>query len=259
MRFRGLHFGSCVRWVCAVLGIWGACALAEAPAASGGVHPEAMPPAPPGMAAQKNPAGVEPKGAVPKTPSSTPTVAVPGTSAAVAGHSTPATASASPASPSSSPATVPGEPTSLDRPSPAELKGFSLEGQEAPENEGVGWTLFRTFVVLALVLGLIYLTLNHGLRWLMGIKAPGSPGREPLVKVVERVPLDPKRSLFVVKAAGEYLLVGGGEGPLNLISKLDPAEVSRIEAQRTAPSAPLISPFLQKLLSRKGGSTPPSA
>jgi len=133
-----------------------------------------------------------------------------------------------------------------------------LEGQEPPENEGMGWTLFRTFVVLVLVLGLIYLTLNHGLRWLMGIRAPGA-GREPLVRVVERVPLDPKRSLFVVKAAGEYLLVGGGEGPLNLISKLDPAEVSRIEAARTAPAVPLISPFLQKLLSRKGGSAPPSA
>jgi flagellar protein FliO/FliZ len=150
--------------------------------------------------------------------------------------------------------------SSDDARSPApDLKGLGLEGQDSPDaSEGMGWALIRTVVVLGLVVGLVYLTLNYGLRRMMGLQI-GSAGRQPLVSVVERIPLDPKRSMFVLKAAGEYLLVGGGEGALTLISKLDPAEVARIEGERPVPTSTGISPFLQKLLSRRGGSPPPSA
>jgi flagellar biogenesis protein FliO len=144
----------------------------------------------------------------------------------------------------------------MDKP-PFEDK-YSLDSPEPPEGESVGWALFRSTMVLGAVLALIYLVLNVGLRRMMGLRL-GAGGREPLVQVVERVPLDPKRSMFVIKAAGEYLLVGGGDGALNLISKLDPAEVARLERERVTPATPVISPFLQKLLSRRGGSQPPSA
>ena len=124
------------------------------------------------------------------------------------------------------------------------------------EQESLGWTLFRTLMLLGAVVAAIYLTLNVGLRRLMGLQG-ASLGRQPLVSVVERLTLDPKRSLFVVKAADDYLLVGGGEGGLQLLSKLDPEAVARIREQR--PQAPVVpmSPFLQKLLSRRTG-TPPS-
>ncbi|HZI14672.1 MAG TPA: flagellar biosynthetic protein FliO [Myxococcus sp.] len=129
------------------------------------------------------------------------------------------------------------------------------------EQESLGWTLFRTLMLLGAVVAAIYLTLNVGLRRLMGLQG-ASLGRQPLVSVVERLTLDPKRSLFVVKAADDYLLVGGGEGGLQLLSKLDPEAVARIREQR--PQAPVVpmSPFLQKLLSRRTGgsqSQPPSA
>jgi flagellar biogenesis protein FliO len=77
------------------------------------------------------------------------------------------------------------------------------------------------------------------------------------VSVLERVTLDQKRSLFVVEAAGEILLVGGGDGSLSLISKLDRAEVDKLRA--ASPSQPLqLSPFLQKLLGRKDAPPPPT-
>ena len=128
---------------------------------------------------------------------------------------------------------------------------------QGADDLGYGWVLLRTLVVLGMVLGLIYLTLNLGLRRLMGIKGvPG--GRATVVTLLERVPLDQKRALFVVRAAGEYLLIGGGDGSLSLISKLDPAEVERL--QREKPPSPLaLSPFLQKLLTRRGGPPPPTA
>jgi flagellar protein FliO/FliZ len=124
------------------------------------------------------------------------------------------------------------------------------------EPESMGWTLVRTLLLLAAVVASIYLTLNVGLRRLMGLQ--GVPmGRASVISVLERLPLDQRRTLFVLKAADEYLLVGGGEGGLQLLSKLDTAAVERIRAERPqAPAIPL-SPFLQKLLSRRTGSTPP--
>ncbi|MBI3186077.1 MAG: FliO/MopB family protein [Myxococcales bacterium] len=122
--------------------------------------------------------------------------------------------------------------------------------------ESLGWQLFRTMLVLGIVVVLIYLTMHLGLRRLLGVR--GLPGRASVVSVLERVPLDHKRSLFVVRAAGEYLLVGAGEGPLNFIAKLDAAEVERLQREKPSPGASL-SPFLQKLLTRRGGTPPPRA
>ncbi len=124
------------------------------------------------------------------------------------------------------------------------------------DTESLAGTLFRTLLVLGMVIALVYVSLNYGLRKLMGVRAAGG-GPGGLVRVVERIPLDPKRSLFVVQAAGEYLLVGGAEDGLNLISKLNSEEVSRLMTEQKRDLASQ-SPFLAKLLSRKNP-PPPTA
>ncbi|MBN1208247.1 MAG: flagellar biosynthetic protein FliO [Myxococcaceae bacterium] len=134
---------------------------------------------------------------------------------------------------------------------------FATAPMAPEEPEGLGWTLVRTLLLLLAVLGCIYLTLNVGLRRLMGLQGV-SAGRQSLVTVVERVPLDQRRTLFVLKAADEYLLVGGGETGLQLLSKLDTQAVERIRAERPPANVVPLSPFLQKLLSRRTGSTPRS-
>ncbi|TSC32611.1 flagellar biosynthetic protein FliO [Corallococcus sp. Z5C101001] len=129
--------------------------------------------------------------------------------------------------------------------------------EAAEEQESLVWVVVRTVALLGAVLASIYLTLNVGLRRLMGLQ--GVPvGKASVVSVMERIPLDQRRTLFVLKAADEYLLVGGGEGGVQLVSKLDRDAVERIRAARP-PAAPVsLSPFLQKLLSRRtGGTTPP--
>lgn len=124
----------------------------------------------------------------------------------------------------------------------------------AAEDLNLGWTLARTMLVLAMVIALAWLTLNVGLRRLMGIRPTVGTN---LVSVLERVTLDQKRSLFVVEAAGEILLVGGGDGSLSLISKLDRAEVDKLRAAN--PNQPVqLSPLLQKLLGRKDAPPPPT-
>jgi len=111
------------------------------------------------------------------------------------------------------------------------------------------------FAAMGFVIAAIYITLNFGLRRLMGARSIGSA---QLVSVVERVVLDQKKSIMVLRAAGEYMLVGASEGGINLICKLDAQEVERLEREARV-QTPALSPFLQKLLSRKGGPPPPQA
>ncbi|RKH60369.1 flagellar biosynthetic protein FliO [Corallococcus aberystwythensis] len=131
------------------------------------------------------------------------------------------------------------------------------EPEAAEAQESLAWVVVRTVALLGAVLAAIYLTLNVGLRRLMGLQ--GVPvGKASVVSVMERIPLDQRRTLFVLKAADEYLLVGGGEGGVQLVSKLDRDAVERIRAARPPSSPVSLSPFLQKLLSRRtGGTTPP--
>jgi len=129
---------------------------------------------------------------------------------------------------------------------------------EPPEFDdlNLGWVLLRTMLVLAMVITLAWLTLSVGLRRLLGIRPVAGTN---VVTVLERVPLDQKRALFVVEAAGEVLLIGGADASLNLISKLDRAEVEKMKAARP-PSQPIqLSPLLQKLLGRKDSAPPPPA
>jgi flagellar biogenesis protein FliO len=131
---------------------------------------------------------------------------------------------------------------------------------EPPEGAGgeleLGWTLARTVVVLGLVIALAYLTLNVGLRRLLGVAQTGGAS---VVKVLERVPLDQRRTLYVVEAAGEVLLVGASDGSLGLITRLDAAAVGALRA-RPGPSAPgpvQPSPLLARLLgTRRAPSRP---
>jgi flagellar protein FliO/FliZ len=119
----------------------------------------------------------------------------------------------------------------------------------------LGWSLVRTLVVLGLVIGVAWLTLNVGLRRLMGL-GPAA-GRRGLVTVVERVPLDQKRTLYVVRAGDEVLLLGGSDLSVTFLTKLD----SKAIETSALPVSPAISlsPFLQKLLGKKDAPPPPPA
>jgi flagellar biogenesis protein FliO len=122
----------------------------------------------------------------------------------------------------------------------------------AAEELNLGWALVRTIVVLGIVVALAYLSLNVGLRRLMGL-GPAA-GRKGLVTVIERVPLDQKRSLYVVKAGDEVLLLGSSELSLSFLTKLDPGVLQALDP--ASAGAPQMSPFLQKLLGRKDAPPP---
>ncbi len=118
---------------------------------------------------------------------------------------------------------------------------------EGKEDIGMGWALFKTLLVLCIVILSAYLTLNFGLRRLMGITTGAQANQ--VMSVVARVPVDAKKSLLLVRAAGEHFLVGSGETGLSFLAKLDGAEVEKALAAQPSGS---LSPFLQKLVARRG-------
>ena len=139
---------------------------------------------------------------------------------------------------------------------PAVALAQAVDSGGSDENTGgLLWTLARTFLVLTLVIVLVYVTLNFGLRRLMGLRGLGG-GQRSAVVVLERIALDPKRTLFVLKAGKEFLLVAAGEAGMSLLTKLDPEEMALLRPDPPSDQPPQ-SPFLQRLLSRRGGSGPP--
>ncbi|MBL8917716.1 MAG: flagellar biosynthetic protein FliO [Myxococcaceae bacterium] len=121
----------------------------------------------------------------------------------------------------------------------------------------LGWSLVKTFVVLGLVVAIAWLTLNVGLRKLLGV---GAPGRLGIISVLERVPLDQKRTLYVVRAGDEVLLLGASDLSVNFLSRLDPKLAEAATPRPAATPGPVtLSPFLQKLLGKKDAPPPPPA
>ena len=67
-------------------------------------------------------------------------------------------------------------------------------------------SLLRTVLMLAVVLGLVWLTLSKGMGKLVERANAGKR-----VKIIERVALDARRSLFLVEVDGKQMLLGGGD------------------------------------------------
>lgn len=66
-----------------------------------------------------------------------------------------------------------------------------------------------------------------------------------IIRVVERVGVDQRRSLMVVEVAGKCLLVGSSENGVNLVSELDAEAVSAAENDIEAHRAAQIAKFKQ--------------
>jgi flagellar protein FliO/FliZ len=96
-----------------------------------------------------------------------------------------------------------------------------LQTQPAPLPTGYGAALLQTLVSLLAVCLLAWLLLRWGAR-----RGFAFGGRGQRVKVLERVALDPRRTLYVVEVGGKVLLLGAGDGASpTLISELDPASM----------------------------------
>ena len=117
--------------------------------------------------------------------------------------------------------------------------------------------LVETILALGLVCGLAYLVFHFALPRLDTIRSSNS-----MVRVVDRVGLDARKSLYVIEVAGRWLLIAASEAGVHLVSELDAKTAEEaaeeLERLRSAPSPSLTavrSAFaerLAQLMNKKG-------
>jgi flagellar biosynthetic protein FliO len=79
-----------------------------------------------------------------------------------------------------------------------------------------------------------------GAAALVALRALGRPAGTAGMRVVGRLALEPRRSLYLVEVGGRCLLVGVGEGPIALVAELAPdalGDAATVAASSTATAA----------------------
>jgi flagellar protein FliO/FliZ len=98
-------------------------------------------------------------------------------------------------------------------------------------------------LVLLAVCALAYALLRWGLRRFQATSTSRAHG----MRVLARLSLEPRRSVYVVEIAGRYFVLGTAEGGLSTLAELDAETAARIER---APAAQR-STFREILLGKK--------
>jgi flagellar biosynthetic protein FliO len=86
---------------------------------------------------------------------------------------------------------------------------------------GIGW---QSLALSLASLGVVCVVAWGALRLLAGRgfgKASGA------VRILARCPLEPRRSVYVIEAAGRCFLVGVGDGPMTVLAELDGDKLPR--------------------------------
>jgi flagellar biogenesis protein FliO len=121
------------------------------------------------------------------------------------------------------------------------------EGPPPPPEAGGGYGLFllETLLILGLVCALAWFVIRFGVRRLYAM--PSGPGdRNAPIRVVARLPLEPRRTVYIIEAAGKAYLIGTSEGgPMQTLAELDPTAVAAAVA-----AAPRQKSFLELLKRR---------
>jgi flagellar protein FliO/FliZ len=95
-------------------------------------------------------------------------------------------------------------------------------------SSGFAWMLLQTLLALGLVCLLIYALF----RWVLP-RLGASGSLRGMVRVVDVLKLEPRKSLYIVEVAGRWLLIASSEAGVQLISELE-AEKARQEAELRA-------------------------
>ena len=79
---------------------------------------------------------------------------------------------------------------------------------------GYGWYLLQTVAVLAVICGAAWALVRFA-----GPRVRGS-GTRTRMKILEKLPLEPRRSIYLVEVDRETVMVGVCEGRMQLLHKL---------------------------------------
>jgi flagellar biogenesis protein FliO len=124
------------------------------------------------------------------------------------------------------------------------LASLQQEITPPPDTGGYGLFLFETLLILVGVCVVAWLVLRFGVKRLYA--SSGTGGNGPL-RVLARLPLEPRRTVYILEAAGKHLLVGASEaGPLTVLAELDERAVAAAVA-----AAPRQRSFLEILQAKR--------
>jgi flagellar biosynthetic protein FliO len=123
--------------------------------------------------------------------------------------------------------------------------GALLQAGGEPISSGYGVALLQALFALAAVCLLAWVIVRWGARRGFGL---GAGGRR--VRVLERVPLDARRALYLVRVGDKVLLVGAGDtGAPAVLSEIDPDTVPTVET----PDGSAFGAVLKRLRGEVGG------
>lgn len=101
---------------------------------------------------------------------------------------------------------------------------------------GYGAALLQSLLALMAVCILAWVVLRWASKSGMGF------GRGKRIKVLEKIPLDARRHLYLVEVGGKVLLLGAGDGAApRLISEIDPNDLPEIEEPEKASFADVLA------------------
>ena len=124
--------------------------------------------------------------------------------------------------------------------------------QEAPVEEiNFGMLIVRMLIFLGLVILLIWVFLRKVLPMIS--QMPSLRNRN--VKILERLPLDGKRSLIVVEVQERVYLLGSAEGQINVLMELDREKMNR--GLQVTPGPVSFDSVFKRMFSRSRPSEPP--
>lgn len=143
------------------------------------------------------------------------------------------------------------------------LEAIAAAEELRPESREIdfGAQLARSFLMLAGVVLFTYLVLGKGLPRLMRLTPAGRRvmiGVESrgLIEVVDRLPLEPRRLVYVLKVGQAHYLVGSAEQGMTLLAELASEDIDAAKqlAEKAARTSGLTSGLLGRLGKKEGQS-----
>jgi flagellar protein FliO/FliZ len=118
------------------------------------------------------------------------------------------------------------------------------------------WMLVQTVLALAFVCGIAYLIFRVILP-----RFAITHGGNSMIRIVDRLGLEARKTLYVIEVGGKYMLVAASEEGVQMISELDAEMAKELETSRMARNETSrldmngrsFSQKLEELMGRKSG------